>query len=187
MLYNCGRIFFILSFFVGYILSFGLVRLRTIQLSGTCRCIHWVQVFTLAHGGCDNHRCHNNNPRWEIGMGCEWRHARKWCTGILGDFEKKAVSWDSDLGEVSWVLVYGIRHVFVGFVSWDLMLDEASWFLSLGEASPVGSTGCAMSLLGQWVEILTLGREFSWGGLKNVVETVSIVKILSLSLLIPKN
>ena len=44
VLYNCGRIFFILSFFVGYILSFGLVRLRTIRLSarvGThieCRC-----------------------------------------------------------------------------------------------------------------------------------------------------
>ena len=33
VLYNCGRIFFILSFFVGYILSFGLVRLRTIRLS----------------------------------------------------------------------------------------------------------------------------------------------------------
>ena len=33
MLYNCGMIFFILSFFVGYILSFGLVKLRTIQLS----------------------------------------------------------------------------------------------------------------------------------------------------------
>ena len=33
MLYNCGMIFFILSFFVGYILSFGLVRLRIIRLS----------------------------------------------------------------------------------------------------------------------------------------------------------
>ena len=33
LLYNCGMIFFILSFFVGYILSFGLVRLRTIRLS----------------------------------------------------------------------------------------------------------------------------------------------------------
>ena len=32
ILYKCGRIFFILSFFVGYIL-FGLVRLRTIRLS----------------------------------------------------------------------------------------------------------------------------------------------------------
>ena len=33
LLYNCGKIFFILSFFIGYILSFGLVRLRTIRLS----------------------------------------------------------------------------------------------------------------------------------------------------------
>ena len=33
MLYNCGMILFILSFFVGYILSFSLVRLRTIRLS----------------------------------------------------------------------------------------------------------------------------------------------------------
>ena len=33
MLYNCGRIFFILSYFVVYVLSFGLVRLRTIRLS----------------------------------------------------------------------------------------------------------------------------------------------------------
>ena len=33
VLYNCGRIFFISSFFVLYILSFGLVRLRTFRLS----------------------------------------------------------------------------------------------------------------------------------------------------------
>ena len=33
MLYNCGGIFFILSIFVLYILSFGLVRLRTFRLS----------------------------------------------------------------------------------------------------------------------------------------------------------
>ena len=33
VLYKCGRIFSTLSFFVGYILSFGLVRLRTIRLS----------------------------------------------------------------------------------------------------------------------------------------------------------
>ena len=33
ILYNCGMIFFISSFFVGYILPFGLVRLRTIRLS----------------------------------------------------------------------------------------------------------------------------------------------------------
>ena len=33
LLYNCGRIFFILSFFILYILSFGLVRFRTFRLS----------------------------------------------------------------------------------------------------------------------------------------------------------
>ena len=34
LLHNCGKIFFfILSFFIGYILSFGLVRLRTIRHS----------------------------------------------------------------------------------------------------------------------------------------------------------
>ena len=33
ILYNCGRFVFILSFFVLYILSFGLVRLRTFRLS----------------------------------------------------------------------------------------------------------------------------------------------------------
>ena len=33
LFYNCEEYFFILSFFVGYILSFGLVRLRTIRLS----------------------------------------------------------------------------------------------------------------------------------------------------------
>ena len=51
MLYNCGRIFFILSFLVGYILSFDFVRLGTIRLLAL--------VFTLASGGCDNHKCHN--------------------------------------------------------------------------------------------------------------------------------
>ena len=46
VLYNCRMIFFILSFFVGYILSFGLVRLRTIRLSARAeahierRCSH---------------------------------------------------------------------------------------------------------------------------------------------------
>ena len=81
-----------------------------------------MQVHTLSAGVyararvCDNHRCHNKNPWWKIGLGREWRHARKRWGGILGDFEKKAVSWD-------------------------LTLDEASWFLSLGEASPVGDYG----------------------------------------------
>ena len=81
MLYNCGMIFFILSFFVGYILSFSLVRLWTVRLL--------VQVFTLVRGWCDNHKCHNKNPRWEIGLGCEWRHTRKRWAGNFGDFWKK--------------------------------------------------------------------------------------------------
>ena len=33
MLYNCKMIFFILSFYISYILSFGFVRLRNIRLS----------------------------------------------------------------------------------------------------------------------------------------------------------
>ena len=41
--------------------------------------------------------------------------------------------------------------------------------------------GMHARFLGQWVEILTLGREFSWGWQKNDVEAVSIVKIVSLS------
>ena len=35
MLYNCGMNFLILSFFVDYILSFGLVKLRTFRLSAS--------------------------------------------------------------------------------------------------------------------------------------------------------
>ena len=44
VLYNCRNILSILSFFVGYILSFSLIRLRTIRLSARagahieCRC-----------------------------------------------------------------------------------------------------------------------------------------------------
>ena len=44
LIYNCGRIFFILSFFVCYILSFGLVRLRTIRL-----CAHAGHTLSTVH------------------------------------------------------------------------------------------------------------------------------------------
>ena len=82
-----------------------------------------------------------------MGLGCEWRHAWKWWAGILGDFEKKAVSWD-------------------------LTLDEASWDPTLGEASG---------------DILTLGQAVQLGSwLKDDVGTVSIVKIVCLSLLVSK-
>ena len=56
--------------------------------------------------------------------GCEWRHARKRWAGILGFFEKKAVSWDLDLDESSCLL--RDARAFVGLVSWELTLDEQS-------------------------------------------------------------
>ena len=70
-------------------------------------------------------------------LGCEWRHARKWWAGNFGDF------WKKQLAEI-W--------------RWTRLVEIRTW------ARPVQlwSTGCAASLLGQWIEILTLGREFSW-------------------------
>ena len=61
MLYKCGMIIFILSFFVSYILSFGLVRLWTVRLL--------VQVFMLACRGCGNHKCHNKKTQMVNGTG----------------------------------------------------------------------------------------------------------------------
>ena len=118
--------FFILSFFVGYILSFGLVRLRTIRLSARVgakikrRCSRSRRedvtitdvIIKILDRKCD----------W----GCEWRYAGSDGLRILGDFWKKKT------------------------VSWDLNLDEASWFLDLGEASPVGSTRCAARCGVRW-------------------------------------
>ena len=56
-------IFFYLIIFVGYILTFGLVRLRTVRVL--------VQVFMLARRGCNNHEYHNKkNPdrKWNWGV-----------------------------------------------------------------------------------------------------------------------
>ena len=80
LLYNCGMIFFILSFFVGYIFSFGLVRLWTIRLNA-CAGTH-IEVFTFVRGGCENHRCHNKNP------------GRKF-TGVRKTSCPEAMGWDS--------------------------------------------------------------------------------------------
>ena len=131
MLYNCGMIFFfILSFFVSYILSFGLVRLWTVQLL--------VQVFTLTRGGCDNHICHNKNRRYKMGLRCEWRHARKRWAGNFDDFWKK-----------QWVEIWtGIHRAFVVSVSWDSTLNEASWDLYLGQSSPAGDYGMHRAFVG---------------------------------------
>ena len=90
MLYNCGKIFFILSFFVGYILSLGLVRLRTIRLSARvgahieCRCSHSCgEDVTITD-------VIVNPPDRKWDWGCEWRHARKRWAEDLGWFLKKS-------------------------------------------------------------------------------------------------
>ena len=89
-------------------------------------------------------------------QGCEWRQAWK-RAGILGDFEKKQ--------------------------RLDLTLDEASWDSKLGGVSPVCGLRDARAFVG-WVSWnFNSGLRVqlrSW--LKNDVETVSIVKIVCLSL-----
>ena len=82
--------FFILSFFVGYILSFGLVRLRTIQLSARvgahieCRCSHsyWEDV-TIS-----DVIIKTSDRKWDCG--CEWCHAWKRWAVNFGWFLKKS-------------------------------------------------------------------------------------------------
>ena len=109
VLYNCRRIFLILSFFVGYIFSFSLVRLRSIRLNARA----------VAHIEC---RCSCSRPEDVtitdvIIKNPDRKCVRKWGTGSFGDFWKKQ------------------------------LVEIRTW------ANPVGSTGCAARLLGQWVEI----------------------------------
>ena len=106
--HNCGRIFFfILSFFIGYILSFGLVRLRTFRLNARVG----------AH--IERRRSHScgedvtitdviiKTPDSKCDWGCEWCHARKRWTGILGYFWKKELAeiwdWTKQVGIQIWV------------------------------------------------------------------------------------
>ena len=99
-----GGFFFILSFFVGYILSFVLFRLRTF----------WLNARVGAH---NERRCSRSRgedltitdviiktPDMKWDWGCEWRHARKRWVGILRYFEKKHLVeiWD-------WTKRVGIR------------------------------------------------------------------------------
>ena len=110
--------FFILSFFVGYILSFGLVRLRTIRLSA--------RVGAHIERRCSRSRREDVTITDVIiktpdrnGTG-DVNDVMSGSDGLrsLGDFWKKAVCWD-------------------------LNLEEATWFSNLGEARPGGSTRCA--------------------------------------------
>ena len=92
-------------------------------------------------------------------------------------FEKKAVSWDSDLSEFSWV--YGVRaHCGVRSNSWDSDLGETSWFLSLGEARPVGSMRCTTRGWVRWnsqiVKIVTFSPR---------VENLKVKKVMKVSYL----
>ena len=152
MLYNCGRIFFfILSFFIGYVLSFGLVRFRTVRLSARAGDVTITNVIIKTP-----------DRKWDW----VWMTLCPGSDGlrILVIFEKSSelrsdagqseLRFEAGWGESSWV--YGMRCTFVGSVSWDF------------------DSGLRVQL-GSW--------------LKNNVETVSIVKIvsLSLSLLVSKN
>ena len=103
VLYNCGMIFYILSFFVGYILFFGLVRLRTIRFSARVgahierRCSHSRgEDVTIADVIIIKKRIENGTGDVnDIMPGSDGLR-------ILGDFWKKAISWDSTLGEAGW-------------------------------------------------------------------------------------
>ena len=80
--------FLILSFFVGYILSFGLVWLRNFRLCA--------RVGAHIERRCSRSRREDvtitdiiiKTPDRKCDWGCEWRHARKRLAGILGYLEK---------------------------------------------------------------------------------------------------
>ena len=113
--------FFILSFFVGYILSFGLVRLRTIRLSARVGA-HIERRRSRSRGEDVTITDVIIKPRIVNGTG-DVNDVMPGSDGlrILGDFWKKAVSrdlkldeasWDPNLGESSWV--YEMRRAWWG-------------------------------------------------------------------------
>ena len=74
-------------------------------MHGLVRCTHWVQVFTCTRGGCDNHRCQNKNPRYEIGPGT-WMMS---CPEAMGwwfwNLKKKTIELRFGLGRSK--LIFG--------------------------------------------------------------------------------
>ena len=124
---------------MGYILSFGLVRLRTVRIL--------IQVFTLAAEDVTITNVIIKTPerKWDWGMN-DVRPGSDGL-GILVIFEKK------QLVEI------GLWARLVEIWRWTRIVAIRTW------ARPVElwTTGCAARLLGQLVEILTLDREFSWG------------------------
>ena len=116
MLYNYGMIFFYLIIFVNYILSFGLVRLWTVRFL--------VQLFTLALGGCDNHKCHNKKTQMGYETGVWITSCQEAMAWEFWWFLKKAVCWDLNSGEDRPAESYGMHGTFVGSVSWDWTLSR---------------------------------------------------------------
>ena len=94
MLYNCGRIFLI-SFFVGCILSFGLVRLRTNRLSARAGAGAHIERRCSRSSGEDETLTDviikTLDRKWD--WGCEWCHAWKRWAEDFGWFLKKKASW----------------------------------------------------------------------------------------------
>ena len=101
VLNNCGMIFFILSFFVGYIFSFGLVRLS-------------VRASTHIERRCSRSRRENVtitdviiktlDRKWD--WVCEWRHDRKrWAEDLRGFLKKSCLlRFQSRRGElIFWI------------------------------------------------------------------------------------
>ena len=145
--------FLILSFFVGYILSFGLVRLRTIRLSARAG----AHIVTSSARERELHSITDVIIKPPDG---------KWNWG----------GWMTSCPKARGLGILVIFFFFEKEESWDLSLGEASWDLKLGY-------GMHARLLGQWVGILTLGRPVHLGSwLKDDVGTLSMVKKLSLSL-----
>ena len=175
MLYNCGRIFFILSFFVGYILSFGMVRLRTIRF-----CAHaWTHIECSSRLRVEDVTITNvliktPDSKWNCGVNDVMPGSKG--LGILVTFEKSSllrIEPDARIMQDAPKAVWSIPYVSVAFfpslkqnfiayrsskvswhpdckseASWDLSLGEASWNLDLGEASPVVVYGMRRAFVG---------------------------------------
>ena len=119
LLYHCGRIFFILSFFVGYILSFGLVRLRTVWLSAGAG--------AGAHTECSSRSRAEDVTITNVIIKIT---GRKWDWGVNDvmpgreEMEILVIFEKNQLAEIRTKakpvqLVYRMRCAFVGSVSWD--------------------------------------------------------------------
>ena len=97
-------------------------------MHGLVRCTHWVQVFMCTRGRCDNHRCHNKDPREEMGPGT-WMTACPEAMGWGFSNLKKTVSWDLDLNKASWFFGPGW-----GWSSYELRDAHACWLSQWDES-----------------------------------------------------